>query len=116
MAHGDTVTNCDSVEDDGCSARLVYLLFDVFGDGIEMNARGLVVCDPESGRTSARDLYIAGDLAYGPKLLIHAVASGKRVARNIYESITKTLDAGTYCIGITENLDNEFNGYSLSIE
>jgi ferredoxin len=31
---------------------------------------------------------VAGDLAYGPKLLIHAVASGKQVARSIYETIT----------------------------
>lgn len=31
---------------------------------------------------------MAGDLAYGPKLLIHAVASGKEVARSIYHKIT----------------------------
>jgi ferredoxin len=33
-------------------------------------------------------VYVAGDLAYGPKLLIHAVASGKRVARSIYQCMT----------------------------
>jgi NADPH-dependent glutamate synthase beta subunit-like oxidoreductase len=57
-------------------------------DGIETTERGLVHCDPESGRTSATDVWVAGDLAYGPKLLIHAVASGKRVARDIYEVVT----------------------------
>jgi ferredoxin len=33
-------------------------------------------------------VFIAGDLAYGPKLIIHAVASGKQVARAVYEAVT----------------------------
>jgi ferredoxin len=57
-------------------------------DGLEMSERGLLNCDPESGRTSAADVFVAGDLAYGPKLLIHAVASGKRVAREIHATLT----------------------------
>jgi NADPH-dependent glutamate synthase beta subunit-like oxidoreductase len=57
-------------------------------DGIELNDRGYIACDPESGRTNAEDVFVAGDLAYGPKLLIHAVASGKAVARAIYETLT----------------------------
>lgn len=48
----------------------------------------MIECDPNTGATSASDLYVAGDLAYGPKLLIHAVASGKSVARAIYEQVT----------------------------
>lgn len=59
-------------------------------DDIERDERGLVVCDPETGETRAEDVFVAGDLAYGPKLLIHAVASGKRVARAIYERFTGT--------------------------
>ncbi len=57
-------------------------------DGLEIDARGLLVCDPETGRTSAADVFVSGDLAYGPKLLIHAVASGKQIAREIYASVT----------------------------
>lgn len=38
--------------------------------------------------TSAPGLLVAGDLAYGAKLLIHAVASGKRVARSVYQALT----------------------------
>ena len=57
-------------------------------DGLEMTERGPIACDPESGRTSATDVFVAGDLAYGPQLLIHAVASGKAVARAIYEQVT----------------------------
>ncbi|MFH1279229.1 MAG: FAD-dependent oxidoreductase [Candidatus Eisenbacteria bacterium] len=57
-------------------------------DGLEVTGRGFLACDPETGETNAGDVFVAGDLAYGPKLLIHAVASGKRVARSVYERIT----------------------------
>ena len=57
-------------------------------DDIELTDRGFIACDAESGRTGNPDIFVAGDLAYGPKLLIHAVASGKRVARSIYETVT----------------------------
>ncbi len=57
-------------------------------DGIEINDWGQIDCDPVTGATSVEDIFIAGDLAYGAKLLIHAVASGKAVARTIYEKLT----------------------------
>ncbi len=61
---------------------------DAARDGLKLTDRGLIACDPTSGATSATDVFVAGDLAYGPKLLIHAVASGKAVARAIYQSLT----------------------------
>jgi NADPH-dependent glutamate synthase beta subunit-like oxidoreductase len=57
-------------------------------DGLELTERGFIRCDAETGRTSAANVFVAGDLAYGPKLLIHAVASGKKVARAVYETLT----------------------------
>ncbi|MCP4455634.1 MAG: FAD-dependent oxidoreductase [Planctomycetes bacterium] len=57
-------------------------------DGLDRTKRGYVACDPVTGRTNAEDVFIAGDLAYGPKLIIHAVASGKQVARAVYEAVT----------------------------
>jgi formate dehydrogenase beta subunit len=57
-------------------------------DGLKMTGRGLIACDPETGATSVKDIYVAGDLAYGTKLIIHAVASGKAVARDIYRQAT----------------------------
>ncbi len=57
-------------------------------DGIEINDWGQIDCDPVTGTTSVDDIFVAGDLAYGAKLLIHAVASGKAVARSIYQKIT----------------------------
>jgi formate dehydrogenase beta subunit len=57
-------------------------------DAVELTPRGTIACDPVTGATRTPGLYVAGDLAYGPKLLIHAVASGKQVAREIYRAVT----------------------------
>lgn len=54
-------------------------------DGLVLTKDGRIECDPVRGSTAAADVFVAGDLAYGPKLLIHAVASGKAVARSIYQ-------------------------------
>lgn len=81
------VIECDSVLIAvGQSADLGFV--DSKRDGIELDGRGLIPCDPETGRTSADDIFVAGDLAYGPKLLIHAVASGKKVARSVYAALS----------------------------
>ena len=57
-------------------------------DGLPLADDGRIECDPRRGTTPAEDVFVAGDLAHGPKLLIHAVASGKAVARTIYEKLT----------------------------
>lgn len=54
---------------------------------IEMTERGLPRYDPATMRTTAEDVFMAGDITYGPKLLIDAVASGKQVARKVYEYV-----------------------------
>ncbi len=53
-------------------------------DGIKLTERGLVVVDSATCATSAPDVFIIGDAAYGPGLMIEAIASGKRAARSIY--------------------------------
>ncbi len=59
-------------------------------DGIKVNERGAVFCDPETQETSADGVFLAGDIAYGPRLMIDAIASGKKAARSIYEKFTGT--------------------------
>ncbi len=57
-------------------------------DGINVNERGMVVCDPVTFETSAQGVFLAGDIAHGPRLMIDAIASGKKVARSIYQQTT----------------------------
>jgi len=56
--------------------------------GIERDERGLLRSNPDTLQTTAEDVFVAGDLAYGPRLLIDAVASGKKCARSIYAFLT----------------------------
>ncbi len=53
-------------------------------EGVELLPNGAPKCDLETLETTADNVYVAGDLAHGTKLLIHAVASGKQAARAIY--------------------------------
>ncbi len=56
-------------------------------EGIELNERGMPCYDPATMRTTASDVFMAGDITYGPKLLIDAVASGKQVARKVFQFV-----------------------------
>jgi NADPH-dependent glutamate synthase beta subunit-like oxidoreductase len=59
-------------------------------DGIRLTERGMITVDPATLATSASDVFIAGDAAYGPGLMIAAVASGKLAARSIYRLLHGT--------------------------
>lgn len=64
-------------------------LIDEARDGIRLTSRGFVDADPETGQAlSAPDVFVAGDCAHGPKLAIHAIASGKKVARGVLRYLT----------------------------
>ena len=52
-------------------------------DGIELTPAGAVRVDPETLATSAPGIFAGGDVAFGPRNLIEAVANGKRAARSI---------------------------------
>ncbi len=61
---------------------------------IRLDARGLVECNLSDLSTSAPDVFLAGDIAHGPRLLIDAVASGKNAARSVYRYLTgKTIES-----------------------
>ena len=55
------------------------------GDGVEVIPSGVIRVEPETLATSAPGVYAGGDVAFGPRNLIDAVANGKRAARSIHE-------------------------------
>ncbi len=69
----------------GQSADLSFI--DAQRDGIEMHNPQQIINAPETGATSAPGVFVAGDIAYGPKLMIHAIASGKQAARSVYQHL-----------------------------
>jgi NADPH-dependent glutamate synthase beta subunit-like oxidoreductase len=55
---------------------------------VEMTERKLIKTDTDKTTTSLPGLFVSGDLAYGPRLVIDAVASGKKAAVLIHEYIS----------------------------
>jgi NADPH-dependent glutamate synthase beta subunit-like oxidoreductase len=52
-------------------------------DGIELTPGGTIAVDSRTLKTSAPGIYAGGDVAFGPRNLIEAVANGKRAALSI---------------------------------
>lgn len=52
-------------------------------EDVKLSPRGLVEINPQTGQTSAPDVFAGGDIAYGPRLLIHAVRDGHIAALGI---------------------------------
>ena len=52
-------------------------------DGIEATRQGTVKVDPETLMTTAPGIFAAGDIAFGPRLIISAVADGRKAAEQI---------------------------------
>lgn len=81
------VIPCDTVLIAAGQAPDLSFLADGGGDVEEMRP-GWPRVDPETLATSAAGVFVAGDLAHGTRLLIDAVASGKRAARAVYQHVT----------------------------
>lgn len=54
-------------------------------DGIEITPQGTIRIDPETLATTAPGVFAGGDVAFGPRNLIDAIANGKRAALSIDE-------------------------------
>jgi len=53
-------------------------------DGLEVTPRGTLAIDKETLMTTAPGVFAGGDIAFGPRLIINAVADGQCAARGIH--------------------------------
>ncbi len=60
-------------------------------DGIEVTSRGLLKVDRETLATTAPGVYAGGDVAFGPRIIIEAVADGQKAARSIEKYLRKEI-------------------------
>jgi NADPH-dependent glutamate synthase beta subunit-like oxidoreductase len=80
-----------TLEADGCilaigqSADLAFLRPE---DGVALTPVGTIRVDPETLATSAPGVFAGGDVAFGPRNLIEAVANGKRAARSMHRYLS----------------------------
>lgn len=58
-------------------------------DGVE-SERGLIKVDPDTYQTTAPDVFACGDIAHGPRLFIHAIASAQVAARSMHDYLRGT--------------------------
>jgi ferredoxin len=59
------------------------------GDRVALTPGGTIRVDPATLATTAPGVFAGGDVAFGPRNLIEAVANGKRAARSIHEFLAK---------------------------
>jgi formate dehydrogenase (NADP+) beta subunit len=58
-------------------------------DGVELTPAGTVKVDRATLATTAPGVFAGGDVAFGPRNLIEAIANGKRAARSIHEHLSR---------------------------
>lgn len=81
----------ESIDADACILAIgqrTDLSFLRVDDGVALTPGGIVKVDRETLATSAPGVYAGGDVAFGPRNLIEAVANGKRAARSIHEYLS----------------------------
>jgi formate dehydrogenase beta subunit len=57
-------------------------------DNLKVTPRGTLQTDPVTMATSRPDVFAGGDVAFGPRIIITAVAEGKRAANSIAKFLT----------------------------
>lgn len=53
-------------------------------DGVEVTPRTTIRVDPDTLATTAPGIYAGGDVAFGPRIAITAIADGRKAARSIH--------------------------------
>jgi formate dehydrogenase beta subunit len=62
-------------------------------DNLKVTPRGAVQTDPQTMATSRPDVFAGGDAAFGPRIIITAVAEGKKAANSIAKFLTGRVPA-----------------------
>jgi thioredoxin reductase/ferredoxin len=86
-------TDVVTIEADACILAIGQkpdLSFIAPEDGLALTPAGTVKVDPATLATSVPGLYAGGDVAFGPRNLIEAVANGKKAALSIHRYLNPT--------------------------
>ena len=82
----EETVDCDTVVlAIGQSADLAWICPE---NNLKVTPRGILQTDPVTLATSRPDVFAGGDVAFGPRIIITAVAEGKRAAKSIAKYLT----------------------------
>jgi NADPH-dependent glutamate synthase beta subunit-like oxidoreductase len=70
------------------------------GDGVELTPGGTIKIDPVTLSTTSPGLYAGGDVAFGPRILIDAVANGKQAALSIDDFLRGTAGSTVFQLSV----------------
>jgi NADPH-dependent glutamate synthase beta subunit-like oxidoreductase len=70
-------------------------------DQLKVTPRGTLQTDPQSMATSRSDVFAGGDVAFGPRIIITAVAEGKKGAASIAKFLTGRVPAAPSLARVT---------------
>jgi NADPH-dependent glutamate synthase beta subunit-like oxidoreductase len=70
-------------------------------DQLKVTPRGTLQTDPQSMATSRPDVFAGGDVAFGPRIIITAVAEGKKGAASIAKFLTGRVPAAPRLARVT---------------
>jgi NADPH-dependent glutamate synthase beta subunit-like oxidoreductase len=81
-------------------------------DNLKITSRGTVEADPQTLATSRPDVFAGGDVAFGPRIIITAVAEGRRAAKSIAKFLTGKTPTESATVRTTiYNAHRMFPGY-----
>ncbi len=87
-------TDVTTIDADSCILAIGQkpdLSFLTAADGVALNPSGTIRVDRETLATSAPGVFAGGDVAFGPRNLIEAVANGKRAAGSIHAYLSQAV-------------------------
>jgi formate dehydrogenase (NADP+) beta subunit len=84
-------------------------------DGIELTGAGTVKVNPETLATTAPGVYAGGDVAFGPRNLIDAIANGKQAAISIDDYLNAHRSKKSYTLSV-EKIDTREYGTAVGYE
>jgi formate dehydrogenase beta subunit len=70
-------------------------------DNLKLTPRGSLQTDPQTMATSRPDVFAGGDVAFGPRIIITAVAEGKKAANSIAKFLTGRVPAEPHQARVT---------------
>ena len=81
-------------------------------DNLKITSRGAIEADPQTLATSRPDVFAGGDVAFGPRIIITAVAEGRRAAQSIAKFLTGKVPTESVTVRTTiYNAHRMFPGY-----